>query len=208
MSYRNQQFEQEFESAFNGRFRIRWSDKRQEYHIEQKLTQSNPALIPPVFRNPETGGDEYDTYSDAWIRARDGYFFVMAVRNGTKMPCPVCGMTVDVPELVTAESFCHYCKVMGRDGRYVAAYYPLNHILIEHIKTIDPLTDGPTRSRQRIRDAQLKKEKRDQQKALDDADAMVRFNQSQVMNTPMSGFGTHKTHQREDERIEVARLYR
>src|SRR5688500_16541104 len=102
MSYRNPQFEREFESAFNGRFRIRWSDKRQEYHVEQKMPLSHPHLIPPQVQN-DTGGLEYDTYSDEWIRARDGYFFTMAVRNGTKMPCPVCHLTVDVPHMVTAE---------------------------------------------------------------------------------------------------------
>lgn len=205
---RNAQYEEEFIQAFSGRFRLRWSDKQQEYHVEQKLSVGNPNLIPPTYQNPNTHGVEYDTYSDEWIRAKDGYFFVMAIRPGSKMPCPVCNMPVDVPQLMTAESSCPYCKVMGRDGRYVAAYYPLNHILIEHVKTLDPYTDGPIRQRQRIRENQLRKYERDQTKALDDADALVRFNNSQVMNVPMTGAGTQKTHQREEDRLEVDRLYK
>lgn len=206
---RNQQFEEEFYRAFDGRFRIRWSDKQQEYHIEQKLTQGNPNIPPPIYLDPDTGGRIYDTYSDAWIRAREGYFFVMAVRAGTTMPCPICHSTVDVPVMVTAESQCPFCRVMGRDGRYVAAYFPLNHVLIEHVRTLDPHTDGPARSRQRIREAQLTKYSREQKEALDQADAMIRFNQSQVMNVPMVGSGSQKTHQRDDgSRIEVDRLLR
>ena len=206
---RNERFEQEFLQAFDGRFRIRWSDKRHEYHIEQRLQKSNPHLIPPVYKDPETFHETYDTYSDEWIRARDGYFFVLAIRPGNTMPCPVCGLTVDVPELITAESHCPFCKVMGRDARYIAAYFPLNHILIEHMRTLDPYTNGPAQSRKRIREQQLTKQDREQKAALDEADAMVRFNNNQVMNVPMSGSGSRKTVQHDDgSRLEVDRLFK
>lgn len=206
---RNIPYEQEFFNAFAGRFRIRWSDVKQEYHVEQKLSVGNPNLIPPVFVDPNTLGQRYDTYSDEWLRARDGYFFVMAIRPGTQMPCPVCNMPVDVPQMMTAESKCPYCRVMGRDGRYVAAYYPLNHVLIEHVRTLDPYTDGPIRQRQRIRQQQLNKYALDQKKALDDADAMMVFNNNQVMNVPMSGAGSRKTVQNDDgSRIDVDRLFK
>lgn len=204
MSYRNADFEREFFKAFDGRFRIRWSDMKQEYHIEQKVRRG--LEIEPA-KNEKTG--ILDTYSDEYIRARDGYFYVMAIRAGDKMPCPICGLTVPVPQLHTAESHCEYCKVMGRDGRYIAAYYPLNNVLIEHIKTLDPHTDGPVQSRKRIRAAQLKFEAEKQSKALDAADDMIKFNNNQVMNVPMTGYGSQKTHQNDDgSRIEIDRLYR
>lgn len=201
----NIEFEIEFERELHGRFRLRWSDKRHEYHVEQRLGPSNPHIPPPIYRTPE-GTDSYDTFSDEWIRARDGYMFTMAIRPGTKMPCPVCGADVDVPQMVTAESHCPMCRKMGRDGRYVAAYYPLNHVLIEHVRSLDPYTDGPKRSRERLRQNQLTKYARDQRQALDDAEAMVRFNNNQVMNNPMSGYGA-KTPQRDDgSRLEPDRF--
>lgn len=130
---------------FDGRYRLRWSNKFQEFHLEQKVGQG--IADPPVYINSE---------DDDAIRARDGYWFVMAIRPGAKAPCPViiekpvrdqegrilhpekrCGATVDVPIMQTAEAVCPVCRKAGRDGRSAMAYWPLNDSLIQYIRRID-----------------------------------------------------------------------
>jgi hypothetical protein len=81
-----------------------------------------------------------DSYDDPAIRARDGYAFIMAVRQGDRMPCPKCGYTIRVPKFEMAETSCDYCKMLGRDGRYTACYFPLEgDSLIQHLSKLDPL---------------------------------------------------------------------
>lgn len=187
----NTKFEKEFNDTFEGRFRIRWSSQSNEYQIEQRIA-AQKVLDPPTDKD-----GTIDTFSDGYIRARDGYFYVMSVRPGTTMPCPICRSTVDVPVMVTAESTCHYCKVMGRDGRYKAAYYPLNHVLIEHIKDIDPDRNGVQRIKQRLRAAQIRRQEQLVKTELDNAVHNVDDNKNQLNDYPMTGYGP-KTAQRGD----------
>lgn len=137
---------------FDGRFRVRWSPKREEYHVEYKV------LPGQVLEPPRTKSGEFDTYDDDYIRARDGYDFIVAIRRGDRMPCPHCGLTMKVAHLEMREASCEHCKVRGRDGRYPAVFYPLNHILIEHLRFIDPLRGGPERVLARVRELERQRE--------------------------------------------------
>lgn len=180
------EFQRELDDTFHGRYRLRWSDKRHEFHLEQKVATGQVMEPPPI--DPESP-DHFDTYSDEWIRARDGYFYVMTIRNGDRMPCPVCGLIVKVPVMETREGHCESCKAHGRDGRYLAAYYPLNHILIQHLRDIDPYSSDVNQIRKRMRARQLERIERDRREELDNADYMVQFNKNQVENNPMTGYG-------------------
>jgi len=121
-------FQRRLESEFNGRLRARWSRARGEFHIEQQVGR---AVLAPTY---------VSDWDDDTIRARDGYGFVMAIRPGTRMPCPECGITLDVPVMHSAEVKCPFCRTKGKDGRYPAAYYPLEgDALIQHLRRIDPL---------------------------------------------------------------------
>lgn len=111
---------------FAGRLRIRWSPKREAWHIEQQVGR---AASPPY---------RIDPYDDSLIRAKDGYAFVMEVRPGDRMPCPACRTELKVPMMETAEVRCGYCKMQGRDARIRAAYYPLGELLIDYLRKIDP----------------------------------------------------------------------
>lgn len=116
---------------FGDRLRIRWSLAKHEFHIEQRVGRA--ALAP--FR--------IDERDDRFIRARDGYAFVMAVKAGTRVPCPTCGLDCRVPELHTGEIVCRYCEsVRNQRGRQFGGYWPLSDILIDHLKRIDPYRDG------------------------------------------------------------------
>src|SRR5574343_1629107 len=101
-------FTARLEREFGGRLRIRWSTQRGEWHIEQKVARAH---LPQYYL--------YEN-DDAGIRQRDGYDYLLAIREGDRMPCPRCGHTVKVPVMVTGEARCDRC---GK--RYGAAYFPL-----------------------------------------------------------------------------------
>lgn len=111
---------------FGGRLRIRWSNKRGAWMLEQKVGRS---VLPKTFI-PED--------NDELIRARDGYWFFMEIRPGTRMPCPKCGLELQVPIMDTAQVTCDYCRLRGKEGRYAACYFPLGDALIQHIRRLDP----------------------------------------------------------------------
>lgn len=123
-------FTRQLDDVFNGRLRIRWSAKRREFHIEQKVGRMAP--------NP----CHIDEGDDDLIRARDGYIYVMSIRPGDRMPCPDCDYQLSVPVMDTADIRCPYCQLKGRTTRVVAGYWPLNERLIEHLRRIDPLRGG------------------------------------------------------------------
>lgn len=129
-----ERFAAQLRDEFNGRYRLRWSHKFQEWNLEQRVGLGHVDV--PWREDPE---------DDSMIRARDGYWFVMAIRTGETMPCPIiidnhgtrCGAEVKVPIMQTAEAVCVRCQLSGRDGRTAAAYWPLNDALIQHIRRID-----------------------------------------------------------------------
>lgn len=134
------EFARRLQREFDGRYRLRWSDRAHEWHLEQRV--GHGAADVPI---------RDDSTADDVIRARDGYAFVMAIRSGDRMPCPgvvrvdpadgrtvkTCGFELKVPVMETRETVCPKCRAAGRDGRVAAAYFPLNDRLITHIRGID-----------------------------------------------------------------------
>lgn len=123
---------EQLERVFGGRLRIRWSPRLREFHIEQKVGRMALAPI------------RVDEGDDDMVRARDGYWFVMSIRQGDRMPCPDCGFELKVPVMDTADIRCEYCALRGRTTRVVAGFWPLNERLIEHLRRIDPLRGEQT----------------------------------------------------------------
>lgn len=123
-------------------YRIRWSLRRAAWQIEQRCGRG---ALPP-FRIAEE--------DDTLIRARDGYWLVMEIQAGDRMPCKGlvdahtnqrCGLTLSVPTRKTAEVVCQACKRKGRDGRQMACYWPLDECLLEYLRLGDPLRGGTSR---------------------------------------------------------------
>lgn len=118
--------------------RIRWSDKRSAWQIEQQIGRG---CLPPLHISP---------YDDDLIRAKDGYWKVCEVRPGTRMPCPTCNATLPVPELKFKEVKCANCVANGRDGREVAGYFPLGEALLVYLRRMDPLRGGIERNAKEV----------------------------------------------------------
>jgi hypothetical protein len=122
-------FADRLERIFDGRIRARWSNRRQEWHLEYKIARGK-ATVPFYI----------DSNDDPAIRARDGYALLMAVRTGDRMPCPRCGYELKVPIFEKAEAICQYCVMHGRDGRTAAVFFPLDgDQLIQYLISLDPL---------------------------------------------------------------------
>jgi len=121
-------FVERLKSLFDNRLRVRWSNAREEWHIEQQIARGHLTNMP--VRDDD----------DELIRARDGYAFVLAIRSGDRMPCPVCGAPLKVPVLRFGEATCGFCQLRGKDGRYPAGMFPLDgDMVLDHLKKLDPM---------------------------------------------------------------------
>lgn len=131
-------FARRLDREFNGRLRVRWSNARQEFHVEQRVRRG---LVNSPVR---------DSHDDAGIRLRDGYLYLLSIRPGTKMPCPRCASELAVPEFEIREISCGMCKLQGKEHRVAAGFFPLNDMLIDHLKTLDPEREASRRLRNQV----------------------------------------------------------
>lgn len=114
-------------------YRIRWSFAKRCWLIEQKCGRGS---LKPIHIDP---------HDDQLIRAKDGYWLVMEIQPGDRMPCPVCDNTVKVATRRFSEARCENCIAHGRDGRFMAGHYPFGESLLEHLRHTDPLRGGVQR---------------------------------------------------------------
>lgn len=143
-------------------YRVRWSLKKGCWQLEQ---QCGRGALPPL---------RIDEADDSLVRARDGYWLVMEFSPGDRMPCPgviqnnprqVCGWPMKVAMRESRESTCSVCRSKGRDGRTMAAHWPFDELLLEHLRFTDPLKGGTIRQRLKAdaRNAAMLKEAERQQ---------------------------------------------
>lgn len=124
-------FVDSLERQFNGRLRVRWSEARSEWQIEQKTRR---ARVPK--RRIEAGRPDEDRLR----RAADGYQFVLAVKPGNRDRCPKCRTMQGIPELRMVQTKCVRCQ-----APFQSVYYPLGDMLLEHLRYTDPYRGGTER---------------------------------------------------------------
>jgi hypothetical protein len=121
-------FAERLRHTFDGRLRLRWSVREKNWHVEQKVGHGF-ALAPARIEEDR----------DDLICARDGYFHIMTITPGDRMPCPKCEYKLRVPVMEIEHLRCPYCQLKGRATRVFAGYWPLDDNLIRHLQKIDPL---------------------------------------------------------------------
>ena len=119
-------FKESLKMQFNDRLRVRWSNSKHEWQIEEKIARP-------------TGDYSLDDPNDDHLRLRDGYGYVCSVTPGDRMACPKCGNELKVPIYHFAEVKCDYCQVKGRPSSVIVGHFPLNDMLLEHLRKLDPL---------------------------------------------------------------------
>lgn len=171
-------FRNRLSRLFDDRIRIRWSNKRQEWHLEYKIARGKATV--PFY---------VDSYDDPAIRARDGYAHLMAVRSGDRMPCPRCGCTVKVPMFEIKMAHCDYCKMGGKNYRFPACYFSLEgDLLIQHLAKMDPLRtwrDGIHLQTDKQNDELMKSRQRDFNNKME---AITKENFTNLFSIPSVGF--------------------
>lgn len=125
-----QTFSEELEKEFGDRIRVRWSDQWNEWHVEQK-----------VRRGLAASPSKFDPYDDTLIRHKDGYVWIMSVKQGTRFDCPKCGLTLKAPTRETKQVSCDHCRMKGYNHQWIASHWPLDHTLIEHLKMLERQID-------------------------------------------------------------------
>lgn len=170
-----QEFVERLHSVFDGRLRIRWSNVTNEYHIEQRVARGM-INFPPGLTPDETE------------RLRDGYIYVMSIRNGDRMPCPKCGTTLRVPLREIKELSCGQCKKNGVEHRVAAGYFPLDDTLITHLQSIDPLKGMSKALRNKIDAHNAKYTAEQRQKVLDNVYSKGAEDFNRIAGIPTKGY--------------------
>lgn len=119
-------FQGRLKALFQDRLRLRWSLAFGAWLIEQKVGRA-------AFEVP------YDApWNDRVIQMRDGYAQVMLVAPGTSMPCPACARPLTLAPLDIVEIRCAHCASQRHDVSLLGGYFPLDEVLLDHLKLIDP----------------------------------------------------------------------
>lgn len=124
-------FVEKLEDVFGGRLRIRWSNQRHGWLIEQKVKRG-------LFPGTKPTAKGWDESSDKYVQNRDGYVELMEVRSGTLMDCPKCGTELKVPFMDTTAVRCPMCRMNGHDPAINVVFIPLNDSLIDKLRSLDP----------------------------------------------------------------------
>lgn len=114
-------FSRALNRQFDGRFRVRFSVKRQTFQIEEKC---DVARLAPI---------EIDAADDHLIRAVDGYSFFAEVTPGTTCLCNRCGQDTYAVSKEFRSTVCPRCT-----KKSIRCYWPLDDSLLEHLRSTDP----------------------------------------------------------------------
>lgn len=174
-------FVERLDRLFDHRLRIRWSNQRQEWHIEYKVAR----------------GKQMNFFVSEWddgaVRARDGYAFVLAIRTGDRMPCPRCGMEVKVPIFKIGEAKCDYCTMQGKNGFITAAFFPLEgDALMTHLIKFDPLRTYRDDLVKRADEANARLEEQKERAFASEVESLTNESYRQLVGIPSVGYTTGK----------------
>lgn len=169
-----QEFVDRLTTAFEGRLRIRWSNAANEFQIEQRVAR-------PLINFPAAMTD------DEAIRLKDGYFYVMSIRNGDRMPCPRCSFELKVPIRETRELSCPRCQAKGLEHRVAAGFFPLDDTLIAHLQSIDPMRGVSRELRNKIDAHNTEHTNKQRQGVLDKAWAAGADDFNKIAGIPQFG---------------------
>jgi ribosomal protein L37AE/L43A len=149
----SEDFQERLQSRFDGRYRVRWSPSRHEFHLEQKVARGlAEGFVPIVSKSAE----DRRLHEDERIRARDGFMLTMIITAGDRMPCEHCGSELQVPLFASGVVTCQFCAMRGKGVHYTVGYFPLNDVLLEHLEKIDVLKDGDSRVMESVRAGNVK----------------------------------------------------
>ena len=131
-------FEDELTRRLGRDYRLRWSDSRHVWMIEQQQGREaeipHDALVRPDLSDEERERRLRET-RDQMTRLREGYTLVMEFHPYTQVSCPTCHFPIDLPEFKIKQVRCNACEVLGNDRQYVTGgWFPLSERLLQHLE--------------------------------------------------------------------------
>lgn len=120
-----QSFEEELLAQFQGRFRLRWSPKRQRWQLEEKRARAI-MLDRPI-----------SSIDDEGIREKEGFTLLCEVSPGTTHKCDRCARPMKLAVNRMKTSRCQHC----RKEHKLFYWYPGPDLLL-HLRKIDPYNGG------------------------------------------------------------------
>lgn len=143
-------FQERLDQEFGeGKIRVRWSDQWDEWHVEQRVRRGVVGI-----------GSATERWRDDVIRYRDGYVWIMSLKQGTRFPCPKCGLTLKAPTRATEMVSCEHCRLKGYDHHWMACHWPMDETLIDHLKELERGIDTRIEDLQQARVAHQKMQQR------------------------------------------------
>ena len=125
-------FQQRLEEEFGDRLRVRWSNEREEWHVEQKVRRGLAGF-------PQDS--ESNRFSDDLIRYADGYIWVMSIKQGSRFSCHKCHLPLTAPTREWKMVSCEHCRLKGYDHQRLAGHWPFDETLIEKLKELEKSID-------------------------------------------------------------------
>lgn len=127
-----EEFQQRLEQEFGDRLRVRWSNKYDEWHVEQKVRRGLAGF-------PQ--GQDQDRFDDNLIRYADGYMWVMSLKQGSRFSCHICHLPLEAPARKMKMVSCDHCRLKGYDHYRLACFWPMDETLIDELKRLDRAID-------------------------------------------------------------------
>lgn len=140
-------FEQELKTRLGEDYRLRWSESRHVWMIEQQAGKETSV--------PVESGD------DVAIRARDGYTLVMEFSDIPTAACPQCFQRYTLPHLKIGEVKCRMCDALGYDRQIMTVgFFPLCDALLEYLERTSLKRHDAWRKEFHARAEKLKKDRK------------------------------------------------
>lgn len=135
---RPETFEHELKIRLGDDYRLRWSDSRHVWMIEQHAGREED-IAPDALVRPDLDDEERERRlretRDQMIRLRDGFTLVMEFNPTTQIDCPQCHFPVTLPEFKIAQVKCDTCDLLGYDRQLVqGGWFPFCERLLQHLE--------------------------------------------------------------------------
>jgi hypothetical protein len=121
-------FEERLKEEFGDRLRVRWSNKYDEWHVEQQVRRGLAGF-------PQ--GQDQDRFDDNLIRYADGYMWIMSIKQGSRFSCHLCHLPLEAPTRKLKMVSCEHCKRKGYDHYRMACFWPFDETLIDELKRLE-----------------------------------------------------------------------
>jgi hypothetical protein len=177
-------FQQQLAHEFGTRFRMRWSNARQLFVLDERIARGvlmTPArLAAKLARLDAKNPDQAEEFR---LRLREGTAPFVEISPGNRTACPACGATVRLAHMTWAYAHCDECQ---KDFKTI--YAPLGWWLLEQLRFLDFERGGDERALTAMDQANAAHEAEVQAAPKRELEAAVRDDFAHIMSIQSVGY--------------------